>query len=129
MSFQEDLEIQKTIDAYLTAIKTGESTYFKRAFYSDSVVINAGEEELSKSVIPIADFVARVKARHEAGTYVEEIPHGITVSYVANVANVRLDFDLIIGDQTLVGTDYFNLVKRKGEWRISQKIYDVTHTK
>jgi len=129
MRFQEDQEIHKAIEAYLSAIKTGKSQYFERAFYSDSVVINAGEEELTKSVIPIADFVARVKARHEAGTYLEEIPHGITVSYVANVANVRLDFELIIGDQTLFGTDYFNLVKRKGEWRISQKIYDVTHTK
>ena len=50
------------------------------------------------------------------------------MSYVGNVANVRLDFERRIGEQTLYGTDYFNMVKRNGVWRISQKIYDVTHT-
>jgi hypothetical protein len=125
---KEETRIGETIEAYLQAIKTGRTEHFERAFYSDSVVINAGEADVSASVMPIAAFSERVKTRHDSGVVVEEIPLGVTVSYVGNVANVRLDFELRIGDQSLYGTDYFNMVKRNEVWRISQKIYDVTHT-
>lgn len=129
MNKSEFGEIGKAIEAYLSAIKTGNDGLFERAFYPDSVVINATEEDLDKSIIPIADFINGIKGRHVEGIRVEEIPTGMTVSYVGKAANVRLDFELIIGDKTLYGTDYFNLVKRVGEWRISQKIYYITHQK
>jgi hypothetical protein len=124
----EQDQISQTIDAYLKAIKTGDPKHFKRAFYTDAVVINAGESDIEKSVIPIADFAHGVKKRHDDGVDVEEIPLGITISQAANVGNVRVDFELRIGETKLFGTDFFNVVKRSGEWRISQKIYDVTHT-
>ena len=124
----EQDQISQTIEAYLKAIKTGHPKHFKRAFYSDAVVINAGETDIDKSVIPIADFAANVKKRHDDGVNVEEIPLGITINQVANVGNVRVDFELLIGETKLFGTDFFNIVKRNGEWRISQKIYDLTHT-
>jgi len=127
MVLDVEKEIGEVVEAYLEAIKTGSPGSFERAFYGDSVVINAGEEDPSKAVIPIADFAARIRTRHESGTPVEEIPLGVTVSQVANVANVRLDFELRIGDTRLYGTDYFNMVRRGGVWRISQKIYDVIH--
>jgi len=128
MSSKEGTGIGETIRAYLDAIKTGDPEHFERAFYDHAVVINAGEEDPEKYVTPIAQFAEGVKARHDEGVPVEEIPLGITTSRIAGVANVRLDFELRIGEQKLYGTDYFNLVKRDGEWRISQKIYDVTHT-
>jgi len=129
MSIKEEKEIGKTIDAYLKAIRTGEMKHFERAFYPNSVVINAGEEDPEKSTTPIADFAKNVRSRHESDVRLEEIPLGKTISYVGNVANVRLDFELIIGNQTHYGTDYFNLTKRDGIWKISQKIYYVTHSK
>lgn len=128
MSSKEGKGIGDTIKSYLEAIKTGDPEQFERAFYPYAVVINAGEEDPEKYLIPIAEFAEGVKARHDEGTPVEEIPLGITTSRIAGVANVRLDFELRIGELKLYGTDYFNLVKRDGEWRISQKIYDVTHT-
>ncbi len=121
-------EINETVEIYLEAVKTGNSGGFDRAFYPDSVVINAGEDDPAKAVIPIHDFAARMKKSHDSGTPVEEIPLSITVNHVANVANVRLDFELRIGDKKLYGTDYLNMVRRGGMWRISQKIYDITHT-
>lgn len=124
----EQDQISQTIEAYLKAIKTGNPEDFERAFYSDAVVINAGETDIDKSVIPIADFADGVKKRHDDGVDVEEIPLGMTISQVANVGNVRVDFELRIGEVKLFGTDFFNVVKRSGEWRISQKIYDLTHT-
>jgi len=128
MGSKEGQGIGETVKAYLEAIKTGDPEQFERAFHPYAVVINAGEEDPEKYVTPIADFAAGVKARHDEGVPVEEIPLGITTSRIAGVANVRLDFELRIGEMKLYGTDYFNMVKRGGEWRISQKIYDVTHT-
>jgi len=129
MSLNEEQEIGKALDAYLKAIKTGDKKHFDRAFYSDAVVINATEHDPEKATKPIADFAKGVKTRHDAGINGEEIPLGTSVSYLGYVANVRLDFELKIGDRILYGTDYFNLVKRNGLWRISQKIYYITHTK
>jgi hypothetical protein len=127
MSKNEHDEIGEVIEAYLSAIKTGDDGFFERAFYPDSVVINATEDDRDKSITPIADFINRIKGSHMKGIRVEEIPTGMTVSHVGKASNVRLDFELIIGDKTLYGTDYFNLVKRGGEWRISQKIFYITH--
>ena len=124
----EEQEIRNTIDTYLLAVKKGKGELFQKAFYSDAVVINAGENDPKKATTPIAAFANMIKESIEAGTYIEEIPQGITISYVGRVANVRLDFKLIFGENTMWGTDYFNLVKRNKRWRISQKIYDVIRT-
>lgn len=129
MHYEDCKDVLIAIDAYLSAIKTGEVGYFERAFYPDSVVINATEEDPETAVIPISDFIKRVETRHKEGIHLEEKPTGITISQVGKAGNVRLDFELVIGEQILIGTDYFNLVKRHGEWRISQKIYYVTHKK
>ena len=120
--------IREAVDAYLQAIKTGNYKFFKRAFYPDAVVIYAGESDLDKKTTPIKVFADRIKERHESGTDSVEIPLEITTSYVGGVANVRLDFKLKIGEKTLYGKDYLNLVKHNDQWKISQKIYDVTRT-
>jgi hypothetical protein len=126
MVLSEMEEIEEVIDAYLKGVKTGDDQFFEKAFRNDSVVINASETDEVKMVTPIADFVNRIKDRHREGVHLEEIPLGITTNYIAKVANVRLDFRLEIGEQALYGTDYFNMVKQNGKWKISQKIYDVT---
>ncbi|MEE8570645.1 MAG: nuclear transport factor 2 family protein [Candidatus Bathyarchaeia archaeon] len=128
LSHMELQKIREAVDIYLLAIKTGDYKFFKRAFYPDAVVIYAGENDLEKKVTPIKVFADRIKERHESGTDSEEIPLEVTTSYVGGVANVRLDFKLKIGEKTLYGTDYLNLVKHDNQWKISQKIYDVTRT-
>lgn len=120
--------LQETVEAYLDAIKTGKNKHFNRAFYPFAHVIPAGENPV-ESKIPINDFINRIKARHDQGIKTEEIAQGITYSHSGKVANVKLDFKLIIGENILYGTDYFNMIKHDGVWRISQKIYDVIQTK
>jgi hypothetical protein len=121
--------IMGVIEEYMKSIKTGKDEHFAAAFRDDAVVINASEkEDESKVVTPIADFIARVKKRHEDGIPVEEIPEKITIGIAKDVANARVDFKLIVGDKTIYGTDFFNLIKRDNQWKISQKIYDVQRT-
>lgn len=73
------------------------------------------------------EFAGRIAKRHEENMFTEEIAHGVSVSYVGAAANVRVEFELRIGENTVRSTDYFNMVKHGGVWRITQKIYAVTH--
>jgi len=125
LSKEIEKEIEKTIAEYLTAVRTGLKEHFDRAFYPDAVVINASESDPEKATVSIQDFAKTIKSRIDKGISVEEKPKATNISYAGRVANVRLDFELRIGEQTLHGTDFFNMVKRE-HWRISQKIYDVT---
>jgi hypothetical protein len=126
MSSDKEIKgLQETVQAYLNAIKTGKDAFFERAFYPFAHVIPAGENP-NDCKIPIKDFTERIQKRHNEGTKVEEVALGITYSYQGRVANVKLDFKLIIGDQVLYGSDYFNMIKYSDKWKITQKIYDVT---
>ena len=118
--------IHETVEAYLKAIKTGRKEHFERAFYPFAHIINASAEDPDEARLTRDEFAALVTKRHTEKTPTEEIAHGVTVSHVGAAANVRLDFELRVGDATLWGTDYFNMVKHGGVWRITQKIYAVT---
>ena len=128
MSLIDEQEIGKTIESYLKAINTGDPKHLERSFYNDSVIINGGESDPKKSTMSMVEFGEYIKARKDKGISVEDIPLGIMISYVGNVANFRLDFEFKIDGKTLYGTDYLNLVKRNGKWKISQKIYQITHS-
>jgi hypothetical protein len=118
--------IHETVDAYLKAIKTGKTEHFERAFYPFAHIINADTGDPDRVKLTRDEFAGRIAKRHEENTPTEEIAHGVSVSQVGDAANVRVDFELRIGEETLWGTDYFNIVKHGGLWRITQKIYTVT---
>jgi hypothetical protein len=116
--------IQETIQAYLDAIKTGDEKHFRRAFYSFAYIIPSDENPV-KSKTHLKNFMRNVQGRHNMGIQSEEKALGTTYSYSGKAANVKMDFKLLIGDETLYGTDYFNLVKYNGVWKITQKIYSI----
>jgi len=119
--------IYETVDAYLKAIKTGKMKHFERAFYPFAHIINANSEDPNQVKLTRDEFAGRIAKRHEESISTEEIAHGVSVSYVGAASNVRVDFELRIGESTVWGIDYFNMVKHGGVWRITQKIYAVTH--
>ncbi len=129
MGQREEQEIRKVIDMYLSAVKTGDTDLFEKAFYQDAVVINAGEEDPKKASTPIATFASRIEAGHKAGKGAEETALEVNISQSGRVANARVDFELKAGGRVMLGTDFFNLIKRNNRWIITQKIYDVTSTK
>jgi len=120
-------KILETVETYLRAIRTASEDDFRKAFYWNAVVINADGKNPEETAEPIEEFMKKVQKRKADGTKVEEIAHGVSMSQLAGAANVRVDFELVIGDKSLWGTDYFNMVKSGDEWRIAQKIYAVTH--
>ena len=123
----ETEKIMETINAYLTAIKSGAEDDFRRAFYWNAVVITANGDNPEESAVPIQAFMEKIQTRNKEGQGGEEIAHGITISHVGGAANVRLDFELVFPGMQVWGTDFFNMVKTRGQWKITQKIYAVTH--
>ena len=119
-------EINEVIETYLEGMRTGDENLWRKAFYSDCVVINANEEDREKSKTMIADYAAFIKAQHDNDIPCEEFPLDRDISFVGNIANVRLKWRFELGIQILYGTTFFNLVKRHGVWKVSQKIYYVT---
>ncbi len=119
--------ILETVEAYLKAIKTGGEEDFRRAFYWNAVVINANGDNPEESAVSIEDFWKRVKGRNDSGHGGEEIAHGVSISQLGGAANVRLDFELVMGEKRMWGTDFFNMVKTGDQWKIAQKIFAVTH--
>ncbi len=120
-------KILETVETYLKAIRTGSEDDFRKAFFWNAVVIHADGKNPDDSAETIEEFMMKVQNRKAEGTKVEEIAHGVSVSQLAGAANVRVDFELVIGDKSLWGTDFFNMVKSGDGWKISQKIYAVTH--
>ena len=119
--------ILETVEAYLKAIKTGGEEDFRRAFYWNAVVINANGDNPEDSAVSIEDFWKRFKNRNDSGQGGEEIAHGVSISQLGGAANVRLDFELVMGEKRMWGTDFFNMVKTGDQWKIAQKIFAVTH--
>ncbi len=118
--------INETIKVYLDAVKTGKEESFSRAFYPFAHIINATSEDPDEVKLTRDQFAELIRKRHAENMATEEIPLGVTVSHVGNAANVRLDFELHLGEDVVYGTDYFNMVKHGGAWRITQKIFAVT---
>lgn len=127
MSMKEYQAIVKVVETYLQGMRTGKLEYWTKAFYPDCLVIGANEENSVKSITPIMGYAKYIAEQHAAGTACEEFPMGSEIGFVGNIGRVRLDWRFVLGEATLYGTTFFNLLKRKGTWKISQKIYYVTH--
>ena len=115
-------EISEVVATYLEGMRTGYLRHWEKAFWPSCVVINANEE----SITPIMDYAKYIKEQHEAGIKCEEFPQRSSIRLVGKIANVQLKWIFELGNQTLNGETFFNLVKRNNEWKISQKIYYVT---
>lgn len=127
MSMKEYQAIVRVVETYLQGMRTGKLEYWKRAFYPDCLVIGANEEDPVKSITPVMDYAKSIADYHAAGTKCEEFLLGSEIRFIGNIGSVRLDWRFVLGEQTLYGTTFFNLLKRRRTWKISQKIYYVTH--
>ncbi|MEO1053096.1 MAG: nuclear transport factor 2 family protein [Bacteroidota bacterium] len=109
---QSEIEqIEKTVNYYLKGGTNGDREMVTKAFHEKATLqfVRDGEHVL----IPIADFLARIKDKQERKTRIVYINH----EGDAAQAKVKIEyetFDLI---------DYFNLLKVNGEWKIISKIF------
>jgi hypothetical protein len=118
-------EMNEAIDNYLKAVKTGDIILFRQVFHPQALIIypdDPGKLPTMTSFESFANHIAQSISEHGK---VEEVPRNVTIENYRNIGAVRLDFDLRIGDSVYEGTDFFSLVKTRGQWLITQKVYDM----
>lgn len=116
--------IQATIDAYLEWSRTGDEETFSRAFHPQATVVNASNADENVAAWTAQQFAAGVERLRRAHGTVEETARAITGDAARNVASVRVDFNLTIGEAIHTGTDYLALAKLGDRWLITHKLYD-----
>jgi len=115
--------IGQTVAAYLEWSRTGAEGAFGEAFHPAATVVNASngdDKVLPWTVQQFAAGVERLRATHGM---VEETARSTAVDLAGNVASVRIDFDLKIGSDLHVGTDFLVLARVGDRWLITQKVY------
>jgi hypothetical protein len=125
MSDQTKEEVRVVIDNYLKAISTGSTEFFQKAFHREAIVLYPRDPTKQPVASPLESFIREVAQLISEHGRVEEIPRGMEIQTYRNVGAVKLKFELKIGDSIYEGTDFFNLVRVEGAWRITQKIYDM----
>lgn len=121
----DDKAIRSVIATYQKAGKDGSRDLYHRAFHARAVVCYPSTDDGSLVVTPIGTFADEVAQMVEQGIEVEETARDLRVEIAGDVASVRVDFTLRIGQDTFQGTDFISLAKEYGEWVITHKLYDM----
>ena len=120
-----DEELKSLVDNYLKAIKTGDPTIFRQVFLPEALVIYPEDPDKRPKITPIEPFAKGIADTISKEGKIEEVPLDVKYYSHRNIASITVNFDLTIGNTLYTGTDYFNVVKSEGKWRIAQKIYEM----
>jgi hypothetical protein len=117
--------IRSVVGMYQEAGRLGSRTLYRQAFHPSANIsfpAPGGEGLVSQS---LESFAGEVAEMVEAGAVVEERARAISVHLAGNVAAVRVDFTLQLGDDFFEGTDFMSLARVEGRWVITHKLYDM----
>ena len=89
---------------------------------SATVAFPSGDELTSVNYKIFAEDVAKTV---ELGDVVQEKTKNLRIELAGNIALMRVDFELQIGEDNFEGTDFYTLAKLGTEWRITQKLYEM----
>ncbi|MFC0772575.1 nuclear transport factor 2 family protein [Terrimonas alba] len=111
----EEAAVRACLENYMS----GDGNRMEKAFHPSATMkyIDAKTNEFKD--VPIADFIARVKANTNKSERKIEI---VALNIEGNAANGKIRIES--GDVTLY--DYMNMLKIDGEWKIVSKIFSRT---
>jgi hypothetical protein len=114
---KEEKELARVpVEKYLEAQKTGNPEFIHKAFYTDAKIMTFRDGKLSN--LSVAEFAARFNGKPaEDEAQRKRTIESLDVSGNAASAKVVLDYP------TAKFTDYLNLVKLSGEWKIVNKSF------
>lgn len=115
--------ITDVIGIYLEALRTNDGPKFAEAFHPAATITHASVADGTISTVGLPEFVEQVKGFHaQLGTVVETADK-IQIDVVEPVAGVRVDFTILLGENTVQGTEFFSLAQQHGRWYITSKLY------
>lgn len=111
-SATEETAVRACLENYMS----GDGNRMEKAFHPSATMKYIDYESGSFKDVPIADFIARIKA--QTGKRDRKVAIvGLNIEGTAAQAKIRLEVD------TVVMYDYLSLLKINGEWKIVSKIY------
>jgi len=111
--------ISKTIQHYIDGAKSGKGSDMKPGFHDDATIFGYVDPDLFAG--PIQGLYDWNDANGPATEIVTRIA---SIDVVGSVASVRLESDNWTGHRF---TDFFNLLKFEGQWKIMNKVFHL-HT-
>ncbi|HKZ66396.1 MAG TPA: nuclear transport factor 2 family protein [Chitinophagaceae bacterium] len=107
---------EAAVKACLENYMSGDGNRMEKAFHPSATMkyIDAGTNEFKD--VPIADFIARVKANTNKADRKIEI---VSMNIEGNAANGKIRIET---DKAIL-YDYMNMLKIGGEWKIVSKIF------
>lgn len=111
-SSAEEAGVRACLENYMS----GDGSRMEKAFHPSATMKYIDYERGSFQDVPIADFIARIKAQTVKRDRKVAIV-GLNIEGTAAQAKIRLEID------TVLMYDYLSLLKINGEWKIVSKIY------
>jgi hypothetical protein len=111
-STSEDAAVRSTLEDYMS----GDGNRMEKAFHPSATMKYIDAKSNQFTDVPIADFIARVKANTSKMDRKIEIV-SMNVEGNAAQAKIRIETDKVIMH------DYMNLLKVDGNWKIVSKIF------
>lgn len=108
-------EITRAMQAYIEGARTGKGAAMKPSFHDDATVYGyVGADLFAGPIQGLYDW-------NDANGPATEIQSRFTsIDVVGTVASVRLDTDNWTGHRF---TDFFNLLKIDGQWKVLSKVF------
>jgi hypothetical protein len=108
-------EITEVMQAYIDGARTGKGAAMKPAFHDEATIFGyVGPDLFSGAIQGLYDW----NDQNGPATGIQS--RFTSVDVVGTVANVRLDTDNWTGHRF---TDFFNLVKIDGQWKVVSKVF------
>lgn len=121
----DEEEIRSVIGTYQEAGRLGSRTLYRQAFHPSASISFPSDQDEGLVSQSLDAFAEEVAAMVEGGAVVQERARAMSVHLAGNVAAVRVDFTLRLGNDFFEGTDFMSLARVGGRWVITHKLYDM----
>jgi len=111
-SRNDEDDVKKCLENYMS----GEGTRVEKAFHPSATMKYIDNKSGEFKDVPIADYIARVKANAPA------TDRKIAIAY-KNIEGTAAQAEIRIETDKAILIDYMNLLKIDGEWKIVSKIF------
>ena len=112
----EDEAVKQCLENYMS----GDGDRVEKAFHSSATMKYIDYQSGEFKDVPIADYIARVKANPMTTGRKVEI---VSMNVEGNAAHAKIKIET----QQAILYDYMNLLKINGEWKIVSKIFSRTN--
>lgn len=113
---QNNTDEEKAARACLENYMSGEGDRVEKAFHPSATMNYIDAQSGEFKDVPIADYIARVKANTSKADRKIEI---VSLNMEGTAAQAKIKIDL----EKVILYDYMNLLKINGEWKIVSKIF------